>query len=232
MNKSTRSLAACAVMTALLIAVQFILSYVPGVELVSVFFICFCYVYGVYYGALTATAFSLIRCFIYGAAPNVIVLYLIYYNFVAVVFGILGRRSLPKWVSPMLLCAIAAMCAYFAVKGIPISILYQRRISIMLWVLFGIIVSLLACDVILLFKFRDSKGVEIASVTSVAAFCTILFTLLDDVITPLFMGYSTDTAIAYAYTGFLAMIPQTICVSISVFLLFYPLKIVFQRSVS
>ena len=36
------------------------------------------------------TAFSLMRCFIYGFFPNVVILYLVYYNFFALVFGLLG----------------------------------------------------------------------------------------------------------------------------------------------
>ena len=67
-------------------------------------------------------------------------------------------------------------------------------------------------------------GREAAVLASLAAFCTVCFTLLSDVITPLFYGWSMDVAIGYFYTGFFAMVPQTLCAAVSVTLLFYPLE--------
>lgn len=189
----------------------------------------FCYVFGVYCGLLTATTFSLLRCFLYGFIPNVIVLYLIYYNLFALIFGLLGKHRLQTWVCPLLLCLLAVASAYFAARGIPISILYQTRISVMLWILFGIVCALLIVYISLIFARKGKVGQVLACVTALSAFCTVCFTLMDDVITPLFMGYSLDATIAYFYTGFLAMLPQTLCVTISVFLLFVPLKRVFER---
>lgn len=226
---SAKKIAACAVMTALLLAVQFALSFVSGVELVSVLLLCFCYTFGVYCGLLTATVFSLIRCLLFGFMPNVVILYLIYYNLFALIFGVLGKHRLPPWVCPVLLSLLAVTTGYFAFTGIPISILYQRKVSIMLWILFGILVALIIFYIVLLCANRSDKGKEIAGVTALAAFCTVLFTLLDDIISPLIMGYTFDTAIAYFYTGFLAMLPQTICVTLSVFLLFYPIRSLFSK---
>lgn len=213
-------------MVALLTAVQFALSFVAGVELVTVLLLCFCYVFGVYCGLLTATAFSLVRCLLFGFVPNVVILYLVYYSLFAVLFGWLGHSRLPVWVCPLLLCLLAGASAYFAATGIPISILYKTRVSVMLWCLFGIATALLVLYIVLLLTHKGAKA-ELASVTALAAFCTVLFTLLDDVITPLLLQYSFDAAIAYFYTGFLAMLPQTLCAAVSVFLLFYPLKNLF-----
>ena len=225
---TAKKIAVCAVMVALLLAVQYIFSFIAGVELVSVLLLSFCYVFGVYCGLLTATTFSLLRCFLYGFVPNVIVLYLIYYNLFALIFGLLGKHKLPTWVCPMLLCVLAVASAYFAATGIPISMLYQTRISIMLWILFGIVCALAVVYMSLVFARKGKEGQILACVTALAAFCTVCFTLLDDIITPLFMGYSMDAALAYFYTGFLAMLPQTICVIISVFLLFIPFKKAFE----
>ena len=218
-------LAFCAVMTALLIAVQYVLGFVPGVELVTALFLCFCYVYGIRCGLLTGIAFSLLRCLLFGFMPNVVLLYLVYYSLFALLFGFLGKRSVKVWVCPLLLAGLAVACAYFALTGLPVSILYQVRLSVMLWILFGIALALLIFyGMLLLLTKKGEQGRELASVTALAAACTVMFTLLDDIITPLFMGYSAEAAAAYFYTGFTAMLPQTICAAVSVFVLFLPLK--------
>lgn len=87
---STKNLIICGIYTALILACQIVLSGIAGVELVSVLLLAFCYVKGVKSGLLVATSFSLIRCFVFGFMPQVIVLYLIYYNLFAIVFGFIG----------------------------------------------------------------------------------------------------------------------------------------------
>ena len=223
---NTRKIAVCAVMVALLIVTQFALSFVSGVELVTVILLCYCYTVGITCGVITATAFSLLRCILFGFTPNVIILYLVYYNLFALLFGGMKNNKPPIWVCPLLLCLISVGSAYFAINGIPISILYQDKMGIMLWILFGISIALIIAYFILIAVKRSR---ELAEMAVLAAVCAILFTLLDDIISPLILGYGTETAVAYFYTSFLAMIPQTICVAISVLLLFYPLKNCFQR---
>ena len=227
---NARQLASCAVMTALLIAVQLALGYISGVELVTVFLLCFCCTYGVRCGVLTATAFSLVRCLIWGFSPNVIVLYLVYYNAFAVLFGVIGKRGVAAWVCPVLLTLLSGASLYFAITGLPVSILYQARISVMLWILFGIFTALLALYFLLLILKRGTWGREIASNTAIAAFCCVLFTLLDDCLSPLFYGWSQAATLAYFYTGFLTMLPQTICAAVSVGILYFPLKRVFSAT--
>lgn len=224
----TKQLAYCAVMTALLIAVQYAFSFVSGVELVTVFFLCFCYVFGVRCGLLTATAFSLLRCLLFGFMPNVVLLYLVYYCLFSVVFGIAGKRNIAPWLCSALLALLAAASAYFAITGVPISILYQKRVSVMLYILFAISLVLLIFYVIMFLKSKGGNGAALASITALAAFCTVAFTLLDDVITPLVLAYSAEAATAYFYAGFLTMLPHTICAAVSVFVLFLPLKRAFE----
>lgn len=77
--------------TALLIGGQLALSGISGVEVVTVLLLTFVYRYGIGQGLLVANAFSLLRCFIFGFMPNVIVLYLIYYNIFVLVFGLIGK---------------------------------------------------------------------------------------------------------------------------------------------
>ena len=73
-----REIACSAVMTALLIAAQYALGFVSGVELVTVLLLTFSRVFGARCGVMTAVAFSLLRCLIYGFFPNVLLLYLVY----------------------------------------------------------------------------------------------------------------------------------------------------------
>ena len=226
----TREIATCAVMTALLIAVQFALGYVPGVELVTVFLLCFCRVYGVRCGVLTATAFSLVRCLVWGFYPSVVVLYLVYYNLFALLFGSLKSRVCPAWLCPVILTLLMGGCLYFALAGVPVSSLYQEKLAVMLWVLFGIFAALLLLYFVLLTVKSRTWGRGIASFTALAAFCTVVFTLLDDILYPLFAGLGGDAALAYFYTSFLTMLPQTISVAASVFFLCIPLTRVFSAT--
>lgn len=224
---AARMVAVCAVMTALLLAVQCALSFVAGVELVTAFLLVFCYVFGAKYGMVTATAFSLLRNFIFGFAPDVIALYLIYFNAFALVFGAMGKRRghWAEYVCPALVLLLAAGALALAILGLPVSPLMAARLEVMLWALFAVLLALFVGSVVLLFLGgRVRIGREAAVLASLAAFCTVCFTLLSDVITPLFYGWSIDVAIGYFYTGFFAMVPQTLCAAVSVTLLFYPLE--------
>ena len=81
-----------AVFVAILIAVQTVLSAVPGVELVTVLFVSYSFVAGAKRGMFAATAFSLLRQLVFGFSPTVLILYLIYYNLLTLTFGLFGRR--------------------------------------------------------------------------------------------------------------------------------------------
>lgn len=220
----------CAVFVALLIAVQYVMNFVPGVELVTVLMLCFCYAAGPYAGMISATCFSFLRCLIFGFAPNVIILYLVYYNLFALLFGILGKKSAPPWLSITLLAAIAVASGYFAATGLPISIIYKTRASVMLWIIFSITAVVLAVYVALLIKNKSQKGREIADVAALAVVLTVCFTLLDDVITPLFYGYTPEAAAAYFMASLYVAVGQSVCVLASVMLLFRPLVAVFKRA--
>ena len=226
-ESAARMVAVCAVMTALLLAVQCALYLVAGVELVTAFLLVFCYVFGAKYGMVTATAFSLLRNFIFGFAPDVIALYLIYFNAFALVFGAMGKRRghWAEYVCPALVLLLAAGALALAILGLPVSPLMAARLEVMLWALFAVLVALFVGSVVLLALGGKARiGREAAVLASLAAFCTVCFTLLSDVITPLFYGWSMDVAIGYFYTGFFAMVPQTLCAAVSVTLLFYPLE--------
>ncbi len=155
-----------AVFVALVIAVQLALAAVP-VEFVTLLFVCYAYVFGVKRGAIAATAFALLRQLLFGFFPVVLILYLWYYNFLAVLFGFLGKKIGRNW------------------RFLPLLVV-------------------LACV------------------------CTVLFTMSDNLLTPLWYGYSRRAARYYFYASLPFMIPQTIGVAVSTALLFMPLTRTFS----
>ena len=90
MFKSAKEIAYTGMMVALLIGAQMALSAVKGVEIVTAIFALYCLVFGAIRGVAVATAFSLVRCLVFGFFPQVVVLYLVYYNLFAVIVGLSG----------------------------------------------------------------------------------------------------------------------------------------------
>ncbi len=160
--RSAKESAYIAVFVALLIAVQLALAAVPGVELVTVLFVAYAFAFGVVRSIIAATAFSLLRQMIFGFMPTVLVLYLLYYNLLACLFGMLGKRI-------------------------------QQPLKYV-W-----LIVLSAC------------------------LCTVCFTMLDNIITPLWLGYTRAAAKLYFKASLTFMIPQVICTAVSVACLFFPL---------
>ena len=168
--RGVKYVAVTAVFTALLLGAQYALWYVKGVELVTLLLLVFSYRFGVRCGVLSAVAFSLLRCFLFGFFPSVILLYLIYYPLFALLFGLLGRA-------------------------------FSRRIG---W---RIVLVLTAATIV----------------------CTACFTFLDDVITPLFYGYTREAALAYFVASLPTMAVQTVCAAVTVLLLSRPLLALLKR---
>lgn len=231
MKFSAKELSFVAAMTALFIGAQYVLSFSYGIEIVTVLLLTFSYVFGVRSGMLSATAFSLLRCFVFGFFPNVLILYLVYYNAFAFVCGACGklrRDSLKRIATAAVFSLIALFCAYFIFFPLPISPLKKNFISALLWILFFLSVAALAASAIFGFAGKN-KTVELFFMTAVGCISTVFFTLIDDVITPLFYGYSSGAAYAYFVGGFLAMLPQTVCAFATVSALFLPLVKIFRK---
>ena len=142
--------------TALLIGGQFVLFGISGVEIVTILFASFAFYFGVVRGLVVATAFSLLRCMVFGFFPNVLILYLVFYNLFAVVIGLIGKKM-------------------------------NRTLTI----------------------------VKLIILVSVLALLTILFTVLDNFITPLYYGMTGEALKSYWLLSLTAMIPQTICTIIT-----------------
>ena len=62
-----------------------------------------------------------------------------------------------------------------------------------------------------------------------ACACSVCFTLIDNVLTPLWYSYSAKAAKAYFLASLPFMFPQVICTAVSVFFLLIPLVKVFSR---
>ena len=165
--RSGKECAYVAVFVALVIAAQLLLAAVPGVEVVTVLFVTYAFVFGVRRGLLAATAFSLLRMLVFGFSPTVLVLYLVYFNGLAAAFGGIGR-------------------------------IVKKPLFALWWVV------LLSC-----------------------AF-TVCFTMLDNIITPLWYGFSARATRVYFTASLPFMIPQIICTAISVGVLFLPLQKAFS----
>ena len=161
--RSGKECAYLAVFVTLLIASQLALSFVPGVEIVTVSFVAYSIAMGARRGMVVATAFSILRGFVFGFFPTVLLLYLIYFNLLALCFGLIGR----KW--------------QVGVKTLPFLVL-------------------------------------------IACFCTVCFTLIDCVLTPLWYAYSAEAARAYFLASLPFVLPQVVCVALSVSLLLLPLN--------
>ena len=156
-----------AVFVALVIALQTVFSALPGVELVTVMFVAYSFVMGAKRGMLAAIAFSLLRQFIFGIYPKVLVLYLVYFPLLALAFGLLGGRI------------------KHPVKGL-------------VWIVLA------------------------------ACLGTVFFTLFDNILTPLWLGYNARDARLYFTASLPILFPQTACTAVSVATLFLPLHKVFS----
>lgn len=239
---AAKKIAVCAMTAAILIAVQAVFGFVSGIEVVTVLLLSFSAYFGAVCGMISAVAFSILRCFIWGFYPSVIVLYLIYYPLFALLCGILGRVSDEKIKgAPVFVCinvsvgAVGACAAVAAALNlIKISRLYAATLNVFLWVLAGVcaafIISFDGIYVAVKLKRADVKTIRTFMFAAAAVISTILFTLLDDVITPLMSGMGKIAALGYFYTSFLAMLPQTVCAAVSVLALYPPITFALTKA--
>lgn len=164
---SAKECAYIAVFVALVIALQIVLSALPGVELVTVMFTAYAFAMGAKRGMIAATCFSLLRQMIFGFFPTVLILYIVYYNVLTLLFGLVGKSV-------------------------------KNNLKHLPWLV------VLAC------------------------FCTVCFTMIDNIVTPLWFAYSKRATELYFYASLPFLLPQVICTAVSVGLLFIPLVKVFQ----
>ncbi len=111
-----KEIAYLAVFVALVITLQFCLSALPGVELVTVFFVGYAFTFGVGRGCLAAVAFALLRQLVFGFYLSVLLLYLAYYPLLTVGFGLLGKgvKNPVKGLWLLTLLACLGSCIFYA----------------------------------------------------------------------------------------------------------------------
>ena len=89
--KATKDLTIIGLYTALLIGGQIALFSVSGIEIITLLFTAYAFYFGALRGCVLATTFSLLRCFVFGFFPNVLILYLVYYILFVIIIGNVGK---------------------------------------------------------------------------------------------------------------------------------------------
>lgn len=167
MSRSAKECALIAVFVAILIVAQIALSAVPGVEVVTVLIVAYSFSCGNKRSMLAVTVFSFLRQIVFGFYPVVLILYLVYFNLLALTFGFIGRK----------------------IKN-------------------------------------EKKG--LIPVVIIACIGTAVFTMLDNVLTPIWYGYSVKATKMYFIASLSFLIPQLVCTAVSVLVLFLPLLKAFR----
>ncbi len=236
-----KEIAYIAVTSALLICVQLALSAVPGVECVTVLLLSTSYVFGARFGFFTGLTFSLLRCLIFGFYLSVVLLYCIYFPLFGIVSGLCGKLRSERLPLALKICTNIALlgvaAAAFIAAGadlIKVSRIYKTALTVLLWLTGGLCcLATITFDAVWLYEKKMKTGGEkilkLLFITSVAVICTIFFTLLDDVITPLVIGMTYEGALTYFFVSFTAMLPQTVCTLVTVSTLFMPLTAVLRK---
>ena len=169
-NSSAKEISFLSLFLAIVIGAQYALSAIPGVEVVTVLFVSYSFSMGKSRGMVAATAFSFLRQIVFGVFINVFILYIVYFNVLAFIFGAIGNVERKKGV---------------------------KR----LW-----LITLCACV------------------------CCIGFTLFDNVLTPVWYGFTWEATKAYFIASLPFLTPQVVCVFFTVGYLFLPLEKVFSMA--
>ena len=137
-------------------------------------------------------------------------------------------------VTVMLLC----FCFHYGVRhGIAVATTF----SLLRCFFFGFQVNVIVLYLVyynLFALFFGWLGKRIAGRISLPKLClivasavvfTVLFTMLDNVITPLIFGFHKNAAAVYFAQSLYALVPQTICTMATVSILFVPLTKILQK---
>lgn len=153
---------------------------------------------------------------------------------------LIGAQFIFSWAAgvEIVTALLAGFCYYFGLRN---SVFLVNAFSFLRCFIFGFFPTVLILYLIYynLFavvfsalgkKFRKNISLNrLIFIVGIAAVCTIVFSLLDDIITPVFYGYSEKAAKAYFIASLAPMATQIICTIVSVFLIFPVLLSVFNR---
>ena len=210
---TAKHIAVIAMTVALLIGGQFALSFEAGVEVVSLILCVFCVTFGIRDGVVAAVAFSFLRCFVFGFYPTVIVLYMIYYPIFAFVLALYG-----KYLNSV----------FYGKRGTACNSVKENN------------AGKSSCDGVLSdgdlnennsdkksksSPNRKGNGKKVFAVVVLVIICAALtasFTMIDNVITPLMLGFGENSARAYFFSSLPTLATHCTCVTISLAALFYP----------
>lgn len=130
--------------------------------------------------------------------------------------------------------------AYSLVMGVRRGIVAATAFSLLRQLVFGFFPSVLVLYLIyfnlLAFCFgliglKWRAGVKtLPWLILIACVCTVFFTLIDNVLTPIWYAYSANAARAYFFASLPFMLSQVVCTALSVALLLVPLAKVFSLS--
>ena len=123
-NNKAKECAYTAVFVAFTLVAQLAFSFVAGVEIVTLLFFAYAFVFGAKRGAIVGLVFPVVRQLLFGFFPSVLILYLVYYPLVSVVIGLLGRGGKPLKKYPLILVFAVVLTATFTLLDDIITPLY------------------------------------------------------------------------------------------------------------
>lgn len=157
--------------------------------------------------------------------------------YVAILLGsqfALSTISGVELITALLLCFC---CVFGVIMGVTVATVF----SVARCLLFGFYPSIILLYLIYYNAFAlffGSVGKKLTESFSLLKFVLIVisavlftacFTLLDDVITPLFYGLDSESALAYFYSSFSFMLPQLVCTFASVSVLYIPVTKLYKK---
>ncbi len=158
--------------------------------------------------------------------------------YLAVFVALVIAAQLALSVVPAVEVVTLLFVAYSSVFGARRGMLAATAFSLLRQLVFGfyptvLIVYLLYYNLLTvcfgaLGKGGETKGNTLWKYVIVACVCTVCFTLLDNVVTPLWYGYSFKAARLYFMASLPIMLPQVACTAVTVSFLYLPLQRVFQ----
>ena len=153
---------------------------------------------------------------------------------------LIGGQLALTGISGVEIVTVMMLCFCFC-YGIPTGLAIATTFSLLRCFVFGFQVNVIVLYLVyynlfaLFFGFLGKRFsgklslLKMVVIVASAVVFTVLFTLLDDVITPLMFAFHPNAAKVYFYQSLYAMIPQSVCTLITVSVLFAPLAKVIKK---